>query len=302
MACRSCRRQLVLLTRQANAVTELQPAAALRHPSLPSPDSRRTQFDQRRNFRSTPRQSGLLRRAIAGVFQRTAEPYRVVHATEDIYKACAGEALYTIPAKDRKAGTIAKTAEGEDIGEGKTMWHEDFKLPPTFSTWSQITMLHMYLVFARLRNLEREAARSWQQQLVDHFFFDAEERMDVAHGISSRGLRQRYLKDLFVQWRGVIAAYDEGVARGDPVLAAAVWRNVYKGRADADPRAIAAVVSWMRLCLKMLDQIPDELLYTQARAVFKWRARNELTLVDIPVRQLADQLTSETPPVKKAAA
>lgn len=231
----------------------------------------------------------------------SAEPYRVVQATEEIYKTCAREASYTIPDKDRKAGTIHKTDEGEDIGEGKTMWHEDFQLPPTFSTWSQVTMLHMYLVFARLRNLDRDAARSWQQQLIDHFFFDAEERMDLTHGIGSRGLRQRYLKDLFVQWRGVIAAYDEGVVKGDPVLAAAVWRNVFKAREDVDVRALATVVSWMRLCLKMLDQIPDESLYYQAQAVFKWRAKNELTLVDKATRELEGHLVQEPPPIEKVA-
>ncbi|KAI1772389.1 ubiquinol-cytochrome C chaperone-domain-containing protein [Hypoxylon cercidicola] len=300
MACRSCRRQLVLLTRRANAIAEIQNAAALRHPSLQITDPRCLRTDQRRSFASTPRQSGV-RDYMSRLFQRTAEPYRVVQATEEIYKACAREALYAIPDKDRRAGTIRKTAEGEDIGEGKTMWHEEFQLPPTFSTWSQVTMLHMYLVYARLRNLDRDAARSWQQQLVDHFFFDAEEKMDLTHGISSRGLRQRYLKDLFVQWRGVIAAYDEGVVKGDPVLAAAVWRNVFKARDDVDVRALAAVVSWMRLCLKMLDQIPDESLYYQAQAVFKWRAKSELALVDKPTRELEGQLGREPPPIQKVA-
>lgn len=151
-------------------------------------------------------------------------------------------------------------------------------------------MLHMYLVFARVRNLEAEAARTWQKQLVDHFFFDAEDRMELSHGLASRGLRHRYLKDIFVQWRGVIVAYDEGVIKGDAVLAAAVWRNVFKAREDADVRAVAAIVSWMRLCLKMLDQMPDEALFIQAQSAFKWPARNELLTVDLLARELEGQL------------
>lgn len=151
-------------------------------------------------------------------------------------------------------------------------------------------MLHMYLVFARVRNLEPEAARSWQKQLVDHFFFDAEDRMELSHGLTSRGVRHRYLKDIFIQWRGIIVAYDEGVIKGDPVLAAAVWRNVFKAREDADVRAVAAIVSWMRLCLKMLDQMPDEALFIQAQSAFKWPARNELLAVDLPARELEGQL------------
>jgi cytochrome b pre-mRNA-processing protein 3 len=151
-------------------------------------------------------------------------------------------------------------------------------------------MLHMYLIFARLRNLDRDAARSWQAQLVDHFFFDAEERMDLGHGISSRALRGRYLKDLFVQWRGIVAAYDEGVAKGDAVLASAVWRNVFKAREDVSARDLAAIVSWMRLSLKMLDQMRDEALFVRAGTALKWPAKNEFPVVDKPTRQLGDQL------------
>lgn len=151
-------------------------------------------------------------------------------------------------------------------------------------------MLHMYMVFARVRNLEPEMASLFQRQLVDHFFFDAEDRMAASHGLSSRMVRHRYLKDLFVQWRGAIVAYDEGIARGDAVLAAAIWRNIFKGRPDVDFRVLAAIVSWMRLCFKMLDQFPDQVLFGKAQIVFKWPAKNELRLVDVPARELEDVL------------
>jgi cytochrome b pre-mRNA-processing protein 3 len=165
-------------------------------------------------------------------------------------------------------------------------------------------MLHMYLITARLRNLPtREAARAWDHQFVDHFSYDAEERMDIVHGISSRGIRHRYLKDIFVQWRGVIMAYDEAVAKGsDAMLASAVWRNVYKARPDVDARHLAAIVSWMRLSLKSLDQIPDELLITQAAGVFSWPVTNELALVDKPTKELEKVLPSVGPvPVREEA-
>jgi cytochrome b pre-mRNA-processing protein 3 len=221
---------------------------------------------------------------------KAAEPYRVVAATQVIYDACSKAAPYKIDPIAIKADTIPKTAEGEHIGEGQGMWHVDFKLPPTFSTWSQVTMLHMYLIFARLRNLDREAAKSWQAQLVDHFFFDAEERMDVNHGITSRSLRSKYLKDMFVQWRGIIMAYDEGVVKGDAVLASAVWRNVFKAREDVSVRDLAAIVSWMRLCLKMLDQMPDNALFTRATTALRWPAKNEFAVVDKPTSQLEGRL------------
>jgi cytochrome b pre-mRNA-processing protein 3 len=148
-------------------------------------------------------------------------------------------------------------------------------------------MLHLYLVYARLRNLPADSARGWQRQLTDHFFFDAEERMDVTHSITSRGLRHRYLKDLFVQWRGVILSYDEGVARGDAVLATALWRNVYKARPDVDLRHVAALTAWARLGLRALDHIPDDaLLLDAAAALTRSAPRDELALVDRPAREL----------------
>lgn len=148
-------------------------------------------------------------------------------------------------------------------------------------------MLHLYLIYARLRNMPLDSTREWQKQLTDHFFFDAEKRMDVTHGITSRALRHRYLKDLFVQWRGVLLSYDEGVARGDAVLAAALWRNVYKGRADVDPRRLAALVSWTRLGLRSLDQVPDDALFFDAAAALtRFSPRDELVHVDRPAREL----------------
>ncbi|RYP39785.1 hypothetical protein DL766_000227 [Monosporascus sp. MC13-8B] len=294
-------KQLGLLGRQATLAADAQHASAASSATQHILRQLRLQTFPRRSYHNTSRRSGKVAEAIGKVFAKQVEPYRVVHATEAIYKACAKEALYKISPADIKAGTIPKTPEGEDIGEGAGMWHSDFKLPPTFSTWSQVTMLHMYLVFARLRNLEPDAARSWQKQLVDHFFFDAEDKMELNHGLHSRGLRHRYLKDLFVQWRGVIVAYDEGVVKGDPVLAAALWRNLFKAREDVDVRALAAIVSWMRLCLKMLDQMPDEALFFQAQNSFKWPAKNELATVDIPARELEGQLAPSPKPAQKAA-
>ncbi|KAI1821358.1 hypothetical protein F4861DRAFT_475171 [Xylaria intraflava] len=296
MACRGCKRQIFLLARQANSpvATELYTAAIGRQ-RLRRAATTPLAYDQRRAFQSTPSRSGFMD-SVRGILQRSTKPYMVIAATKEIYDACAKAAPYKIDPIAIKAGTVTRTSEGEHVGEGNGMWHDDFKLPPTFSTWSQVTMLHMYLVFARLRNLDADAARSWQAQLVDHFFFDAEERMDVNHGISSRAMRSRYLKDLFVQWRGVVAAYDEGVAKSDAVLASAVWRNVFKAREDIDLRHLASIVSWMRLSLKMLDQMPDEALFPRAASALKWPAKNELAVVDKPTKQLGDLLTPKDPP------
>ncbi|KAK6865120.1 hypothetical protein PG995_001648 [Apiospora arundinis] len=312
MACRTCRPNVSQLARQArlstNPVEASSPASAIsivaasRTAAVQSRPMHQYQPQQRRSFSTTPRCQAMIPDFIKDALRSSAQPYHVHRATEIIYKTCASQAHYTISEEDKRNGTVQKTEDGVEIGVGKTMWHTDFGLPATFSTWSQVTMLHMYLVCARLRNLDKDAARSWQQQLVDHYFFDAEERMDLTHGITARGLRQRYLKDLFVTWRGILAAYDEGVVRGDAVLASAVWRNVFSASADVDVRSVAAVVSWMRLCLKMLDQMPDEALFSQASATFKWPAKNELNVVDKPARELEGLLPNAPAVAAKAKA
>lgn len=147
----------------------------------------------------------------------------------------------------------------------------EFRLLPSFSTWSQVTMLHMYLIVTRLRCFEKEAHQLWQGMLSDHFFQEAEDKMDRVHHITSRGLRQRHLQDLFMAWRGVIVAYDEGLVKGDAVLAAAVWRNLFKGNPDVDLRHLAAVVAWMRRSLAQFDRMPDESLILHGGAgIFSW--------------------------------
>jgi cytochrome b pre-mRNA-processing protein 3 len=81
------------------------------------------------------------------------------------------------------------------------------------------------------------------------------------HNMHARGIRSRYLKDLFVQYRGAVAAYDEGFARGDDaVLAAALWRNVFAAREEVDYRHLATVVSYIRRVLAALDGMEDEVV------------------------------------------
>lgn len=78
------------------------------------------------------------------------------------------------------------------------------------------------------------------------------------HNVYSRMIRNKYLKDLFTQWRGVLAAYDEGLVKGDAVLATAVWRNIFEGREDVDLKGLGEVVSYMRGVLKGLEGMADE--------------------------------------------
>ena len=119
-------------------------------------------------------------------------------------------------------------------------------------------MLHMYLLTVRMRCFVPQHAPTWHQHLLNHFFYAAEDRMVQVHNFHSRSIRNKYLKDLFVQWRGLLAGYDEGLIKGDTVLATAVWRNIFKAEEDLDFRGLGEVVSYMRGVLKGLDGMQDD--------------------------------------------
>ncbi len=104
--------------------------------------------------------------------------------------------------------------------------------------------------------------------------------MTIFHGISSRSMRNRYLKDLYNQWRGVLGAYDEGLIKGDAVLATAVWRNVFKAKDDVDWRNVALVVGFMRRALRALERAPDKAI-TGAMLKFG-NPMSEMALVQKP--------------------
>jgi len=171
-------------------------------------------------------------------------------------------------------------------------------LTPTFNTWAQITYVHMYLLTVRLRMFPQQHAHHWHQNLLDHYSYAAEDRMVTLHNIAARSVRNKYLKDLFVQWRGVLAAYDEGLVKGDAVLATAVWRNVFRGDDNADVAAVAGVVSYMKKNLRDLDRIHDSEI-ASGDITFSDPAR-EATIVDRESQAMKQPFTEPTPVTAQA--
>lgn len=176
MACRVCRpcrdlgRQLRPLGDLHFRTSATAPSYRIAFEAAKVPRRHLHQSPTYRNDEAADSWGSKLKDAIGGAMRRTTQPYQIFGATESIYKACAEPAAYTISKEDRRNGTVPTLESGEEIGVGGGIWHEDFKLLPTFSTWSQVTMLHMYLIVVRLRCLDRETYQQWQQQLVNHFF------------------------------------------------------------------------------------------------------------------------------------
>ncbi|KAK3701416.1 Serine carboxypeptidase 3 [Vermiconidia calcicola] len=214
-----------------------------------------TPTDPLKSFAASVRQSETLR--------STTEPYVAYGSTEDLFRICSQQCSYTIPnALKTPPEPAPKNAALEDVGEGEGWWYAPksqggLALDVTFNTWAQVMFLHMYMLTVRLRMFPAKHARVWHQQLLDHFFYAAEDRMATWHGMAARGVRNRYLKDLLLQYRGVLFSYDEGLIKGDAVLAAAVWRNVFKADEGADLGDVGLVVAYLRRELQSLGKLED---------------------------------------------
>jgi cytochrome b pre-mRNA-processing protein 3 len=111
----------------------------------------------------------------------------------------------------------------------------------------------MYMLQVRFRMFPKTHAPVWIQHLTNHAFYAAEDHLVVWHKFNANSLRQKHLKDMFSQWRGVLLSYDEGLIKGDAMLAAALWRNLMGSREDVDFEQLAQIVGYMRRELKRLD-------------------------------------------------
>lgn len=109
----------------------------------------------------------------------------------------------------------------------RDFWYGDCALPETYQTWFQITNLHVYLLLARFRAFDKAANKTYSQELINHFFIDAESRMRDRFGVQTSRLVKGYMRDMHMQQRGSVLGYDEGLASGDATLAQAVWRNIW---------------------------------------------------------------------------
>ncbi|KAI4158701.1 MAG: hypothetical protein LQ342_007222 [Letrouitia transgressa] len=224
----------------------------------PNASSAPVEEDESHPYRSKTSPTKKLAQEFRKLAPNFTETYVAYDATASLIKECARQADYTIPERMEKDVEIPRTANDEDLGVGTGWWYDTLGLVPTFNNWAQVTFLHMYILFVRFRCFPAPHPHTWHQHLLDHFSFSAEERMVLLHNIQARSSRNKYIRDLFERWRGVIIGYDEGLAKGDAVLAAAVWRNVFQAREDVDWRGVGEIVSYMRGVLKGLEGMSDQ--------------------------------------------
>jgi cytochrome b pre-mRNA-processing protein 3 len=141
----------------------------------------------------------------------------------------------------------------------------------------------MYMLQVRFRMFPETHAPVWIQHLTNQAFYAAEDRLVIWHKFHANTLRQKHLKDMFAQWRGVLLSYDEGLVKGDAMLAAAIWRNLMGSREDADFEKLAQIVGYMRRELKRLDNATDAEV-ADGQWKFKGDPGDEASLVKAPSR------------------
>lgn len=66
-----------------------------------------------------------------------------------------------------------------------------------------------------------------------------------------------YIKDLLAQFHGGVVAYDEGMCKDDPVLAAALWRNLFAPSSN-NAEDLAFMVGYVRRELSKIAQLDTE--------------------------------------------
>ncbi|KAJ1720138.1 Ubiquinol cytochrome-c reductase assembly protein Cbp3 [Coemansia erecta] len=131
----------------------------------------------------------------------------------------------------------------------KEFWIDECQLPETFQTWFSTTSLYVWMAMVRIR--ADPSAKHYNQGLVDYFFRDTEDRIR-ASGIKSSRIVNDTLKDLVSSFKGTVMSLDEGFARSDAVLAAAIWRNLVP--VDEAVLPIDAVTKYVRMQLQRLDK------------------------------------------------
>lgn len=129
MACESCRSQARTLVRTALRAGAMRaPAqAAKAFPSL----LQSSKPASVRYFGNTSRR-GLL----GGLGGGIADSYRVVGATERIFKLCAAPADYYITPEERKKDQVERLEDGEEVGHAADeagVWHKSTVFPCNFT-------------------------------------------------------------------------------------------------------------------------------------------------------------------------
>ncbi|KAI8906922.1 ubiquinol-cytochrome C chaperone-domain-containing protein [Gorgonomyces haynaldii] len=134
--------------------------------------------------------------------------------------------------------------------ENKKPQLQEWGLDLNFQTWFNFTVLHVWLVSSRLRT-EGKLGHELQQEIFNHIWLDVEIKLHQA-GVKTR--INKITDNLIGSYYGQTLAYDEGLKKGKPVLASALWRNLYAAQ-QMDLVKIKSMVEYTEAHLEMLNKL-----------------------------------------------
>ena len=117
-----------------------------------------------------------------------------------------------------------------------------YGVPDTPDGRYDMIMVHAFLLLQRLKR-DHDRTQDLGQAFFDLMFDDMDQNLREM-GAGDIGVSHR-IKDMAKAFYGRIAAYEDGMRRGDEALAAAVARNVYRN-GDPAPGCIDGLAAYMR--------------------------------------------------------
>lgn len=162
-------------------------------------------------------------------------------------------------AKDGKAaGATAEIAaalyRATVMQARQPVFYVAYGVPDTLDGRFEMIALHMFLVLHRLKT--DADARQLSQELFDTMFGDMDRSLREM-GVADLGVGRR-IRAMAEGLYGRMAAYEEGLAADDSVLAAALRRNLYGTMRDAEPSPtiLDALCGYIRASVRALAAQP----------------------------------------------
>lgn len=147
--------------------------------------------------------------------------------------------------------------KGKPLPPLSKWWYDRLGMPQTFFQWFQISSLHIWMLYVRMRCMPRKYCREYQQKLANGVFDDIDYQLREVIRVNSDRTTNNYKKQFSQQLRGSVFSYDEGLVAGDEVLASAMWRNLFEQSPVVDNTILEHLVHYVRAQLYVLDRMSD---------------------------------------------
>lgn len=146
---------------------------------------------------------------------------------------------------------------GVKLSPTADFYYNRLGMPQTFFQWYQIEVLHIWMLYVRMREMPKKYGREYQQKLVNGVFEDIDYQLREVMRVDSDRTVNNHKKQFSQQLRGSVFSYDEALVSGDTVLASALWRNLYAQSDLVDMTALEHLVRYVRANLYVLSNMSD---------------------------------------------